>query len=152
MYHEYFTIYKKKKERKGIPRIILSHSMQVSRNFFLELLTINYFVQRNFLNFTLKIMSDPIYQGLAKDTRKRGVKFELIKLSSSSWSLFIDIKAGVLKKKKRKVHFSLKLSKKQWIKPMKCNASFHPFFFPHFFFFSSFLHALRWKLYTDRRF
>lgn len=112
--------------------------MQVSRNFFLELLTINYFVQRNFLNFTLKIMSDPIYQGLAKDTRKRGVKFELIKLSSSSWSLFIDIKAGVLKKKKRKVHFSLKLSKKQWIKPMKCNASFHPFFFPHFFFFPLF--------------
>lgn len=47
-------------------------------------------------------MSDPIYQGLAKDTRKRGVKFELIKLSSSSWSLFIDIKAGVLKKKKKK--------------------------------------------------
>lgn len=46
-------------------------------------------------------MSDPIYQGLAKDTRKRGVKFELIKLSSSSWSLFIDIKAGVLKKKKK---------------------------------------------------
>lgn len=45
-------------------------------------------------------MSDPIYQGFAKDTRKRAVKFELIKLSSSSWSLSIGIKTGVLKKKK----------------------------------------------------
>lgn len=83
-------------------------------------------------------MSDPIYQGFAKDTRKRAVKFELIKLSSPSWSLSIGIKTGVLKKKK--VHFSLKLSKKQWIKPMKCNAPFHPFFFSSylFFFFFSF--------------
>lgn len=82
-------------------------------------------------------MSDPIYQGFAKDTRKRAVKFELIKLSSSSWSLSIGIKTGVLKKKK--VHFSLKLSKKQWIKPMKCNAPFHPFFFSSYLFFFFFL-------------
>lgn len=97
-------IKKKKKEKEfqefhSLPSIPFQASF---KKFFLELLTINYFVQRNFLNFTLKIMSDPIYQGLAKDTRKRGVKFELIKLSSSSWSLFIDIKAGVLKKKKKK--------------------------------------------------
>lgn len=79
-------IKKKKKEKEfqefhSLPSIPFQASF---KKFFLELLTINYFVQRNFLNFTLKIMSDPIYQGLAKDTRKRGVKFELIKLSSSS--------------------------------------------------------------------
>lgn len=47
-------------------------------------------------------MSDPIYLFKAKDTRKRGIKFELIKLSSSSWSLFIGIKTEVLQKKKKK--------------------------------------------------
>lgn len=46
-------------------------------------------------------MSDPIYLFKAKDTRKRGIKFELIKLSSSSWSLFIGIKTKVLQKKKK---------------------------------------------------
>lgn len=46
-------------------------------------------------------MSDPIYLFKAKDTRKRAIKFELIKLSSSSWSLFIGIKTEVLQKKKK---------------------------------------------------
>lgn len=46
-------------------------------------------------------MSDPIYLFKAKNTRKRGIKFELIKLSSSSWSLFIGIKTEVLQKKKK---------------------------------------------------
>lgn len=46
-------------------------------------------------------MSDPIYLFKAKDTQKRGIKFELIKLSSSSWSLFIGIKTEVLQKKKK---------------------------------------------------
>lgn len=83
-------------------------------------------------------MSDPIYLFKAKDTRKRGIKFELIKLSSSSWSLFIGIKTKVLQKK-RKVHFSLKLSKNQWIKPMKCNApSFFLISFLFIFFFFAF--------------
>lgn len=88
-------------------------------------------------------MSDPIYLFKAKDTRKRGIKFELIKLSSSSWSLFIGIKTKVLQKK-RKVHFSLKLSKNQWIKPMKCNAP--SFFLISFLFIFFFFCISNWEM------
>lgn len=86
-------------------------------------------------------MSDPIYLFKAKDTRKRGIKFELIKLSSSSWSLFIGIKTKVLQKK-RKVHFSLKLSKNQWTDEMQCS-----FFFPHIFFIYLFFFCIsNWEM------